>query len=128
MGIFINIQSEIAVIEHYEGYELEIIKGANKAILNRNQEVYYLDLVSFALVMEIGSNKLLELISYIPAAGEYLAYYKNEQHKNISVLEFTGLDELIRGLRGLGYNIDLLKTIREQFYKLHEQIKEKESD
>jgi hypothetical protein len=126
MGIFINLQTEIDVIEHYEGYGIEMVKGWDKAILNRNPEVYYIDLVSFAIALEIKVNQLLELISYIPSVGEYLAYYTNNQYKYIRVLEINGLDELIAGLRGLCGNIDLLKRIREQCYKLQEQIKEKE--
>ncbi|PGM59903.1 hypothetical protein [Bacillus sp. AFS053548] len=126
MGVFINLQTEIEVQEHFEEYGMEMVKGRNKVVLNKNYDRYYLDLGSFALSIGISINQLLESINYIPTTGEYLAFYKNEQHKPIRVLEFTGLNELIRGLKALGFNLDLLKTIRDQCYKLHEQIKEKE--
>ncbi|MGD6796621.1 hypothetical protein [Metabacillus indicus] len=126
MGVFVNIHVEIQDREHYEGNGLEIVKGRSKGILNTNHDKYYLDLVSFVNAMEISINKLLELISYFPIVEEYPAFYKKNQHKSIRVIEITGLNELIRGLHGLGYNLDLLKTIREQFYKLHEQITKKE--
>lgn len=125
MSIFINIYSEIDVIEHYEGYGLEIVKGSNNAILNRIEDSYYLELNSFALLVGISIDQLLESISFITVTGEYLAYYRNEQHKLIRVLEITGLNELIRGLRSLGYNLELLKTIHDQCYKIHEQIRER---
>lgn len=126
MGVFMNIHAEIKAERHYEEYGLEIIKGANKSTLNRNRELYYLDLVSISNAIEISINQLLESISYIPKAGEHLAFYKNNQHKSIRVIEISGLDELIRGLRGMGYNLELLKTIREQSNKLYEQIKHEE--
>lgn len=126
MGVFVNIHTEIQAKEHYEEYGLEIVKGRSKAILNKSYDRYYLDLASFANAMEISINKLLESISYITKVGEYLAFYKNNQQKSIQVLEIIGLDELVRGLRGMGYNIELLRTTREQCYKLHEQIKHEE--
>ena len=125
MGVFINIHSEIEAIEHFEEYGLEIVRGRNKSILNKNYDRYYLDLGSFSLSLGISIKQLLESISYIPVVGEYLAYYRKEQQKPIQVLEITGLNELIRGLKGIGYNLDLLKTIRDQCNKLHEQIKER---
>jgi len=126
MGVFINIHTEIDALEHCEDYGIEIVKGRSKAILNKNYNMYYVSLDSFALAMEISIYQLLELISYNPAVGEYLAFYKNNQHKSIRVIEITGLNELIRGLKGLGYNLALLKTINDQCYKILEQIKERE--
>jgi hypothetical protein len=123
MGVFINIHKEIYALEQYDGYGLEMVKGRNKVVLNKDHERYYLDLVSFANAIEVSINQQLEVISYLLSVGEYLAFYRNKQYKPIGVLEITGFEELIKGLRGLGFNLDLLRTIREQCYKLQEQIK-----
>ncbi|SDJ77141.1 hypothetical protein [Sediminibacillus albus] len=126
MSVFINIQKEIVVTDYYEKYGLKVVKGSDKAILNRIQEVYYLNLKSFASKIKLEFDLLMELINYSPGINEYLAYYRDENYKFIRVLELAGRNELVGGLRGRVPNLEALRKTREQAYKLHNQLMEKE--
>lgn len=121
MNVLIDIRTEIELIRKYDQYSIEVIKGKEKLSMNSYKKGLYIDLDSFAYALGITINQLLEVISYSATQRGYLAFYRNE-YKIIRVLDISGLNELIRNLMGGGYDIELLKTIRDQIYKSIEQM------
>jgi hypothetical protein len=115
------IQLEIVPLAFYCDYGLEVVKGRDKRIINKNRGSLYLDLCSFASAMEIPLKQLEEVISFNTVLKGYLAFYRNEQYKIVKVLDIKGFDSLIRGLMDCGCNRTLLITIREQASKLIQQ-------
>jgi hypothetical protein len=127
MNVFIDICTEIKLIRKYDLNSIEVIKGKEKLSMNSYKKGLYIDLDSFAYALGITINQLLEVISYSATQRGYLAFYRNE-YKIIRVLDISGLNELIRNLMEGGYDIELLKTVREQVFKTVEQLEKEVSD
>lgn len=124
MSVFINIQKEIEVIEEFKNGKVKIIKGEDKSAINKSQGKEFLDLDSFAALVEVSPKHLMELISYSLPIGEHLAFYRNTEYKLVRLLELEGLNDLIRGLLGRLPSINLLLEAKQKVVMLHEQLKE----
>lgn len=124
MSVFINIQKEIEVIKEFKKGRAKIIKGQDKSAINKYQDEEFLDLDSFATLVEVSPKHLMELISYSLPIGEHLAFYRNTEYKVVRLLELEGLNDLIRGLLGRLPNTSLLLEAKQKVVMLHEQIKE----
>ncbi|MGG1396908.1 hypothetical protein ABE288_03535 [Bacillus salipaludis] len=129
--IFTNLLNEIVPIVMYEGSEdykgLVILKSRDKTIINRNSGHLYIDLKSFAHELALTENQLLDFISYNASVRGNLAFYRDKNYRVVKVLDLNGLNDLIRHLRGLGIDSELLKGVKEKVNKMLEKIEEKEA-
>jgi hypothetical protein len=120
-----DIKQEILPLKMCDQFGIEVIKGKEKLTLNTNQKGLYIDLCSFSLAIGMTMSQLLEVISYSPITKEYQAFYREEQ-KITKVIDFKGLETLIRNLMATGCDFELLRTTRNQINKTIE-LMEKES-
>jgi hypothetical protein len=116
-----DIKQEIVPIKKHEQFGIEVLKGKEKLTLNTNQKELYIDLYSLSWAMGITINQLLEVVSYNPISREYLAYYRDEQ-KIVKVIDIKGAEILIRNFVVAGYDLELIKNIRNQINKTIEQM------
>jgi len=110
---FIDIRKEVIPLKEHKEMGLRIIKAKEKLVINSSEKEVYIELYSFSIAVGIKSAQILEEISYNQITKEYLAYYRDGQ-KLIKLLDVNGLDVLIRNLMAAGYDIGLLKNIRNQ--------------
>jgi hypothetical protein len=78
-------------------------------------------LFPLATALNVSMNKLLEDLSYNSAIRGYFAHYRNEG-RIIKVIHIEYLNPMIRSLAGADYDIELLRSVKNEINKITEQM------
>lgn len=115
--MLISFTTEINVTRKYENYGIQLVKGKEKlSILNNYEKDMYIELSSLVEVLGLSMNKFLDEIGYNPVLRGYLAHFR-EANRIFKVINVECLNLLFRNLASSGYDVDLLKTVKEQIKK-----------
>jgi hypothetical protein len=115
--MLMNFNTEIEVKKKFENYGIQIVKGKERlSVMGNYEKGLYIELSSLTVALDVSMNKFLEEIEYIPTIRGYLAHYR-ESNRIFKVANLECLNLLIRCLASAGYDIELLKTIKEQVNK-----------
>lgn len=122
MSVLISIHNEIIVVEEHETKALRIVLGHSKGVLNKRYSEYYLELESLARVLETSLRELTTLIGFLPASGELLSFYRNDNSKSIRVVSINKINQLLKMLRGAAVEPEKLAKAKEKIIVEYQQI------
>ena len=125
MSIYVGAMPEVIPMQVYEGKNICIIK-AKERVINRGREKLFINLHSLANALNVPFDSLLEILSYKAEMRGYLHFCRNLEMKATRLFDLEGFESLVRELNYLGYDKELLSSLRGEVKQMIEQIERSE--